>query len=126
MVRDEKGGQTNATEPPPTVPPPTRETPPAVSTDPTIPGEGSLDATLPASSALGGASGAGGLHPVEARRYEVGGEVARGGLGRILRARDVRLDRPVAIKELLRSAEQDRARFAREALVTARLQHPAI
>ncbi len=59
-------------------------------------------------------------------RYEILGEHARGGLGRILRARDRELERPVAIKELLEPGEQAEARFAREALVTARLQHPAI
>src|SRR5262245_39361237 len=39
----------------------------------------------------------------EGERYEVGGEFARGGLGRILKARDRRLRRQVAIKELLTS-----------------------
>jgi len=57
----------------------------------------------------------------------------RGGMGRTLRARDRRLGREVAIKELLdgkdlppafRQAARDR--FEREARLTARLQHPAI
>src|ERR1700690_1267361 len=60
-------------------------------------------------------------------RYQLGDEVARGGLGRVLRARDLRLDRPVAMKRLLDPRdERGQARFLREALVTARLQHPAI
>ena len=36
----------------------------------------------------------------QADRYDVEGEHARGGLGVILRARDLRLERTVAIKEL--------------------------
>jgi len=62
----------------------------------------------------------------EPSRYLIAGEYARGGRGRILEAYDRRLDRPVALKELLRDDSSSRARFAREALVTARLQHPAI
>ncbi|MCX5748354.1 MAG: serine/threonine-protein kinase, partial [Proteobacteria bacterium] len=62
-------------------------------------------------------------------RYQLLGEVGRGGLGRVLRARDTHLDRTVAIKELLDGtpgASAAQARFAREALITARLQHPSI
>ena len=66
------------------------------------------------------------LPTVEREHYEVEGECARGGLGRILQARDVRLERTVAIKELLATTERAAARFVREALVSARLQHPAI
>jgi hypothetical protein len=63
---------------------------------------------------------------VERSLYEIQGEHARGGLGRILRARDCRLDRTVAIKELLGDGFQAARRFDREATLTARLQHPAI
>ncbi len=66
------------------------------------------------------------LPDVDPASYEMQGEFARGGLGRIRRARDRRLDRTVAIKELLRSSGDAAARFTREAMVTARLQHPAI
>jgi WD40 repeat protein len=59
-------------------------------------------------------------------RYLVAGEVARGGIGRVLRATDRRLDRPVAIKELLGGGHGAAARFEREARLTARLQHPGI
>ncbi len=60
-------------------------------------------------------------------RYTVLREFARGGLGRILEATDRRLNRSVALKELIRSGdEEDEARFVREALITARLEHPAI
>jgi hypothetical protein len=57
-------------------------------------------------------------------RYVIASEVGRGGLGRVLQARDQVLDRPVAVKELLRANDAMRRRFIREALITARLQHP--
>jgi serine/threonine protein kinase len=63
---------------------------------------------------------------VDPARYALAGEHARGGLGRILQAHDVLLDRPVAVKELLKVGDEAEARFIREALITARLQHPAI
>jgi tetratricopeptide (TPR) repeat protein len=70
---------------------------------------------------------AGRLPEVSPSVYRIEGEFARGGMGRILLARDRRLDRPVALKELLADAGGGtRGRFVREALVTARLQHPAI
>jgi WD40 repeat protein len=63
---------------------------------------------------------------VDPTSYNVKGEIAQGGIGRILCARDERLDRPVALKELLEPGSSAEERFVREALVTARLQHPAI
>src|SRR5689334_4170885 len=62
-------------------------------------------------------------------RYEQVAEHARGGLGRVVRAVDKRLGRTVAVKELLRRGEHgdsNEERFLREALVTARLEHPGI
>jgi WD40 repeat protein/tRNA A-37 threonylcarbamoyl transferase component Bud32 len=59
-------------------------------------------------------------------RYEQIGEHARGGLGRIVRAVDKRLGRTVAVKELLRHDASNEARFLREAMITARLEHPGI
>ncbi len=59
-------------------------------------------------------------------RFEILDELARGGLGRVFRARDPRTNRIVAIKEVLRPTPDIIMRFAREALVTANLQHPAI
>jgi WD40 repeat protein len=53
-------------------------------------------------------------------------EIARGGLGRIVRAQDLRTGRMVAIKEMLADTPDAAARFVREAIVTANLQHPAI
>ncbi len=63
---------------------------------------------------------------VARERYTVGEEIAQGGIGRILRASDKRLERQVALKQLLDPNPEFEARFLREALVTARLQHPAI
>jgi serine/threonine protein kinase len=64
------------------------------------------------------------LIEVEPENYLRGKEIGRGGMGRIVRARDRRLGRMVAIKELI--DERLRARFQREARLTARLGHPAI
>ncbi|MFO0759854.1 MAG: serine/threonine-protein kinase [Byssovorax sp.] len=59
-------------------------------------------------------------------RYVVEGEVARGGLGRILSATDRRLRRSIALKEILEDRADTEARFLREVQITARLQHPSI
>ena len=63
---------------------------------------------------------------MNASAYVLGREVARGGMGRILAAADVRIGRKVALKELIKKSPTLAARFAREARVTARLQHPGI
>ncbi len=91
-----------------------------------VPGNGT-DSTLRASRQGAAAPLSGGTLPVvDPARYTIAGELAHGGIGRILRARDVRLDRPVAIKEMLSPAREAEPRFVAEALVTARLQHPSI
>jgi WD40 repeat protein len=59
-------------------------------------------------------------------RYVLEGVHARGGLGRVVRAHDRLLQRTVAIKELLQRTPSAQDRFMREALITARLQHPGI
>jgi len=53
-------------------------------------------------------------------------EIARGGMGRVLLARDRRLGRDVAVKEMIADAPSIARRFEREARITARLQHPSI
>ncbi len=59
-------------------------------------------------------------------RYEMLSMIGRGGMGRVFRARDPRLNRFVAIK-LLRHEDPDLvARFLREAQAQARVEHPAI
>ena len=66
------------------------------------------------------------LVQVQTELYERLGELARGGLGKISRARDLRSGRIVAIKEVIGGGEDIAVRFAREAMITANLQHPAI
>ncbi len=62
-------------------------------------------------------------------RYQLFGEMARGGMGAILKGRDVDLGREVAIKVLLES-HTDKPdlikRFVEEAQVGGQLQHPGI
>ncbi len=66
------------------------------------------------------------LIPVERQHYAITREIARGGIGRVFEARDLRLGRQVAIKELLPQNRDAARRFEREARITAKLQHPAI
>jgi serine/threonine protein kinase/Tol biopolymer transport system component len=61
--------------------------------------------------------------------YEITGPLGAGGMGEVYRARDTRLDRPVAIKVLPQAfgADPDRlARFEREARTLAALNHPNV
>jgi serine/threonine protein kinase len=61
--------------------------------------------------------------------YELGGEIARGGMGVVLSARDLHLKREVAIKTLPPGGTEATAavrRFVREARITAKLPHPCI
>lgn len=60
-------------------------------------------------------------------RYRLGGEIARGGLGRIVEAWDTGLEREVAVKLVLDDLPPELAeRFEREAKLTGRLDHPNI
>jgi WD40 repeat protein len=59
-------------------------------------------------------------------RYQILGEHGRGGLGLVSRAHDRELGRDVAIKELISRGHVEEVRFLREALITARLEHPGI
>jgi serine/threonine protein kinase len=80
-------------------------------------------ATVPASYAQ--------MHPPTAPPpgYEIVEVIGQGGMGVVYRARDLALDRPVALK-YLREGFADHPsvarRFQQEARVTARLQHPGI
>ena len=62
-------------------------------------------------------------------KYRIEQLLGRGGMGAVYRARDMRLDRQVAVKvvrpELLEDNDA-RRRFRREAQLVARLQHPGI
>jgi predicted Ser/Thr protein kinase len=64
-----------------------------------------------------------------AGRYSLERELGRGGMGVVYLAREVRLDRPVAIKLLppeLAAQQALRDRFLREARTAARLSHPYV
>src|ERR1041384_1177237 len=64
-----------------------------------------------------------------ADRYELDCELGRGGMGRVYLARELQLDRPVALKVLLPERAMDpgaRERFVREARIAARLSHPHV
>ncbi|KAA0251920.1 MAG: serine/threonine protein kinase, partial [Chloroflexi bacterium] len=68
--------------------------------------------------------------PEKIGRYEIKGELGRGGFATVYRAYDPRFEREVAIKflppELIHSDPQFRMRFEREAKIIAQLEHPAI
>ena len=59
-------------------------------------------------------------------RYELGEEIARGGMGRVVEAMDTTLGRVVALKEALALDAEAMRRFQREIKITARLEHPSI
>jgi serine/threonine protein kinase/tetratricopeptide (TPR) repeat protein len=79
-----------------------------------------------------------GDHQGSFRRYEIKGEVARGGQGVVLRIRDEVLDRDLAMKVVLGDGDSERTgktprvdtktlgRFLEEAQVTGSLNHPGI
>jgi serine/threonine-protein kinase len=62
-------------------------------------------------------------------KYQLFGEIARGGMGAVLRGRDVDLGRELAVKVLL-EAHKDKPelvkRFVEEAQIGGQLQHPGI
>jgi len=65
---------------------------------------------------------------VLAGRYEVTGVLGQGGMGVVLEARQIAVDRKVAVKLLHAAYASNRhavARFIREMKVTSRLEHPA-
>jgi len=62
-----------------------------------------------------------------AERYEVLEELGRGGVGRVVLARDTQLNRKVAVKTLLKAGRsEDRARFVEEARINGQLTHPNV
>jgi serine/threonine protein kinase len=68
------------------------------------------------------------LPDFNATRYELLGEIGRGGMGTVYAGRDKQLDRRVALKVLniLDAGGQAAERMAGEARVLARLEHPGI
>jgi serine/threonine-protein kinase len=59
-------------------------------------------------------------------RYVMRTLLGRGGMGEVWLARDVRIDRDIAIKLMRRDRVGDASRFLREARVQGRLEHPSI
>ncbi len=113
---------------------------PDSATDDTVSADGSMDDTARPISApsAGGSdrpSARAALFEVPPSYYTIRQELARGGMGSILDAEDVRTGRRVALKEVKREllsryskSQRDALllRFEREARITARLQHPGI
>ncbi len=64
-----------------------------------------------------------------ASRYELGELIAKGGMGRVIEARDLNIDRAVAMKLLIKGKDEQlglQLRFTEEAQITGQLQHPNI
>src|SRR5215469_4874441 len=62
-------------------------------------------------------------------RYQLSGEIARGGMGAVLRGRDVDLGRDLAVKVLLEkhtNRPEVARRFLEEAQIGGQLQHPGV
>jgi tetratricopeptide (TPR) repeat protein len=62
-------------------------------------------------------------------RYQLSGEIARGGMGAVLRGRDVDLGRDLAVKVLLEKyvdRPEVARRFIEEAQIAGQLQHPGV
>jgi serine/threonine-protein kinase len=65
--------------------------------------------------------------PLPAAGYDVGDVIGRGGMGEVYEARDLRIDRRVALKRMRdRDGGESLSRFMREARIQARLEHPAV
>jgi serine/threonine-protein kinase len=67
--------------------------------------------------------------PLQDGRYQTIGEIARGGVGVVVKARDADLGRDIAVKVLLSAYTSNPAmvqRFIEEAQIGAQLQHPGI
>src|SRR5438105_6257935 len=100
------------------------------------PGSGRDDFTMPAKEKLPDGEGrppgamptAPSVQRLCAERYVVEEELGRGGMGRVVRARDLKLDRAVALKFLPPGVhdERQRMRFEQEARAAGALNHPNI
>src|SRR5207253_944352 len=93
---------------------------PVAPPDATVLGATVLDAAEPVRGA--------GAHAFSGGAFEPLGELGRGGMGIVYRARQKSLDREVAVKRVLQgsSTEETRRSFVSEALVTGALVHPNV
>ena len=67
--------------------------------------------------------------PDAAGRYQILGEIARGGMGAVLKGRDTDIGRDLAVKVLLdehREKPELIRRFVEEAQIAGQLQHPGV
>ena len=88
------------------------------SDDSTLPASGNPDPSVPAAPIMKGTE-----------RYQLAVEVARGGMGAILRVTDLSIKRTVAMKVALKDVAGDPElirRFTQEAELTGQLEHPNI
>ncbi|MEW5868370.1 MAG: protein kinase [Chloroflexota bacterium] len=57
-------------------------------------------------------------------RYRIVSLLGQGGMGAVYKAWDMRLEKPVAIKENLDASKESQKQFSREAKILAQLDHP--
>ncbi len=115
---------------PPSVPPTRAAAPiaPATARDSKIAQSGAIShaAIVPPRQPVSSAPASAGQMP-NLSRYEVGGEIGRGGMGMVREARDPALQQALAIKLLLDTNDaESRQSFVEEAQITGQLEHPNI
>jgi serine/threonine protein kinase len=92
---------------------------PPRASDPTIPDTASADTQAPTDRFE--------QLPLRLSGYELGDVIGRGGMGEVIAATDLRIERGVAVKRMRGQASPEAvARFLREAKIQAQLDHPAI